>query len=125
MAGGGFHGNPNLLERQFAVLNPELLYTGNGILWKWLPKLGHHKNPDFILPGPDPQHPKKDVVKVVEVFGDFWHSRMFTGRANFEHESELVEAYQDIGIICLIVWESEVKKDSTSVRQRVKDFLAS
>jgi G:T-mismatch repair DNA endonuclease (very short patch repair protein) len=65
------------------------------------------------------------VTKVVEVFGDFWHSRIFTGKANFDHESELVEAYRDIGMACLIVWEIDVNENPSSVRQRVKDFLAS
>lgn len=114
---------PNGLERRFSALNPELLYTGNGALWRWLPKLGHHKNPDFILPGPDPQHPKKGVTKVVELFGDFWHSRMFTGSANFEHEQQLVEAFRDIGVECLVVWESEFKADPEAIRQRVLSFL--
>jgi len=121
-AAGG-HGGPNMLERKFASLNPSLLYTGNGTFWRWLPGLGHHKNPDFILPGPDPKHPKRDVTKVVELFGDYWHSRMFTGSANFEHEQQLVGAFADIGIACLVVWESEFKADPDACRQRVQQFL--
>jgi hypothetical protein len=115
---------PNLPEQLLAKLNPELLYTGNGGLWRWLPKLGHHKNPDFILPGPDLKHPKKDITKVVEHLGDWYHSRIFTGKANFDHEQELIEAYKDIGIECLIVWESELK-DPVAVRLKVKTFLLS
>jgi hypothetical protein len=114
---------PNGLERRFAVLNPELIYTGNGDFWRWLPKLGHHKNPDFVVPGPDSGHPKKGVVKVVEVFGDYWHSRIFTGAANFEHELQLVEAFRDIGIECLVIWEGEFKTDPAAVRQRILSFL--
>jgi hypothetical protein len=116
---------PNLPERLLQAMAPELLYTGAGDFWKWLPLLGHHKNPDFILPGPDPENPKKDVVKVVELFGDFWHSRMFTGKANFEHESELILAFKEIGIECLVVWESEVKHSLCETRDRVLSFLHS
>jgi hypothetical protein len=116
---------PNLPERILQSLAPELLYTGAGDFWRWLPLLGHHKNPDFILPGPDPEHPKKDVTKVVELFGDFWHSRMFTGKANFEHESELVAAFAEVGIECLVVWESEVKKSPLETQMRVHQFLHS
>lgn len=116
---------PNLLERRFASANPQLLYTGDGSFWRWLPKLGHHKNPDFILPGPVKSNPKKGVVKVVEVFGDYWHSKMFTGRANFDHEQKLIEAFADIGIYCLVVWESDFKADPTGVQQKVTDFLSS
>jgi len=114
---------PNMLERQFAALNPELLYTGNGTFWRWLSELGHHKNPDFILPGPDPKHPKKGVTKVIELFGDYWHSRMFTGRANFEHEQQLVGAFKAAGLDCLVVWEGELRADPKVCRQKVLNFL--
>lgn len=114
---------PNLLERRFGRLNPELLFTGNGAFWRWLPELGHHKNPDFIFPGPDPKKPKKGVTKVVELFGSYWHSRMFTGSSNFDHEQQLVDAFADIGIGCLVVWESEFQADPDACRQRVQQFF--
>ncbi|MFA6358922.1 MAG: hypothetical protein WCY09_09730 [Candidatus Omnitrophota bacterium] len=114
---------PNFPERLLQSMAPELLYTGDGGFWRWLPLLGHHKNPDFILPGLDPANPKKGVTKVVELFGDFWHSRMFTGKVNFEHESELVTAFAEIGIECLVVWESEVKKTPVETKERIKAFL--
>jgi len=115
---------PNLFERRFASLFPELLYTGNGAFWRWLPKLGHHKNPDFILPGSDPAHPKANIKKVIELFGDYWHSRMFTGKANFEHEQDLVAAYRGIGLDCLIVWEGAFRDDLEAIRSQVLAFLA-
>jgi len=114
---------PNGLERRVAKLESRIMYTGDRSFWRWLPALGHHKNPDFILPGPDPKKPKKGVTKVVEVFGDFWHSRMFTGKAPFDHEQELIEAYSEVGIDCLVVWESEVKSDPEGVAGRLRDFL--
>lgn len=114
---------PNLPERLLQAMAPELLYTGSGTFWRWLPLLGHHKNPDFILPGQDSENPKRGVTKVVELFGDFWHSRMFTGRGNFEHESELVSAFAGIGIECLVVWESEVKKTPVETKERIRAFL--
>jgi len=116
----------NGLEAQVCALAPSpdaLVYTGDRRWWRHLPKLGHYKNPDFIVPGPDPAKPKKGVTRVVEAFGDFWHSRMFTGKAPFEHESDLIDAYRDIGIDCLIVWESEVKEDPEGVRDRLAAFL--
>lgn len=114
---------PNRLEQKVASMTPMLSFTGNGAFWKRLPLLGVYKNPDFIMPGPDPAHPKKDVTKVVEVFGDFWHSRIFTGKANFDHEQELVAAFADIGIDCLILWESEIKQHPARVAQRLHGFL--
>ena len=116
---------PNGLERSVQGLAPEgsLLFTGDFTFWRWLPTLSKHKNPDFIVPGPDPEHPKRGVAKVVEAFGDFWHSRMFTGKAPFDHEQDLIEAYAEIGIECLVLWESEVHGDPESVGSRLEDFL--
>jgi hypothetical protein len=114
---------PNLLERRVHRMCPELLFTGDGAFWKRLPKLERFKNPDFIVPGPNPANPKKGVTKVVEVFGDFWHSRLFTGKAPFVHEQELIEAFLGIGIQCLVIWESEVKKHPDEVVERIKAFL--
>ena len=102
---------------------PDLLFTGDGAFWKRLPKIDRFKNPDFILPGPDPAKPKKGVTKVVEAFGDFWHSRLFTGKAPFAHEQELIDAFLDIGIQCLVVWESEVKQHPDEVAERIQSFL--
>ena len=119
-------GGPNGLERRVMTFVPEgsLLFTGDFSFWRWLPALGHHKNPDFIVPGPDPTNPKKGVTRVVEAFGDFWHSRMFTGKAPFEHERELIEAYADVGLECLVIWESEVKSDPAGVQGRLEAFLS-
>ena len=115
---------PNGLERLVHTYAPTLVYTGDFTYWRWLPKLSKHKNPDFILPGPDAAKPKKGVTRVVEVFGDFWHSRMFTGKAPFDHEQELIDAYADIGIACLVLWESEVKTQPDDVRERLAAHLA-
>lgn len=111
---------PNGLEQKVWDLAPEgtLEFTGDGSWWRWLPKLDHYKNPDFIMRGED-----RKVVKVVEAFGDFWHSRMFTGKAPFDHEQELIDAYAEIGIECLVVWESEVKEDPNVVQIRLRDHL--
>jgi G:T-mismatch repair DNA endonuclease (very short patch repair protein) len=102
---------------------PCLTFMGDGAHWMRLPSLGVYKNPDFILPGPDPEHPQRNITKVVEVFGDFWHSRIFTGKANFDHEQELIAAYADIGIDCLILWESEIKQHPQRVAERIQAFL--
>ncbi len=116
----------NGLESEVLSLSPEgsLLFTGDGGWWRHLPLLGRNKNPDFIVPGPDPENPKKGVTRVVEAFGDFWHSRMFTGRAPFDHEQELIDAYKEVGIECLILWESEVLGYPEETRARLLEFLS-
>jgi hypothetical protein len=93
-------------------------FKGDGSFWRWLPLLGRHKNPDFVVWDSD-----RKVRKVVEAFGDYWHSRIRTGKAPFDHEQELIDAYADVGIECLVIWESEVKSDPESVRARLAAFL--
>jgi len=36
----------------------------------------------------------------------------------------LIDAYSEVGIECLVVWESEVKRDPEEVRGRLSDFLS-
>jgi hypothetical protein len=101
-----------------------LEFMGDGGWWRHLPRYGKNKNPDFIAPGPDPENPKKGVTRVVEAFGDFWHSRMFTGKAPFDHEQDLIDAYAEVGIFCLVLWESEVYANPEATRDRLASFLA-
>lgn len=116
----------NSLEQKVFDLSPagSLTFTGDGRWWRYLPSLKHNKNPDFIVPGPDPSNPKRGVTKVVEAFGDFWHSRMFTGRVPWEHEQDLVAAYAEVGIECLVLWEREVKANPAQVQGVLHAFLA-
>ena len=116
---------PNLLERRVLSMASQLQFTGNGRYWRKLPLLGAYKNPDFVLPGIEATraHPWRGATKVVEAFGDYWHSKMFTGKAPFEHEQELIEAYADVDLECLVIWESEVKTDSENVKIRLAEFL--
>ena len=117
----------NGLETTVYGMAPDgvLRFTGDGRYWRFLPLLGRHKNPDFVVVRPDcdPEHPFRGSTKVVEAFGDFWHSRMFTGKVPFEHERELIEAYADVGLECLVIWESEVKSDPAGVQGRLEAFL--
>jgi hypothetical protein len=115
----------NGLESKVFNLAPtgSLLFTGDGGWWRNLPILGRNKNPDFIAPGPDATNPKKGVTRVVEAFGDFWHSRMFTGKVPWEHEQELIDAYKEVGIDCLVLWESEVLGYPEETRLRLEEFL--
>lgn len=48
---------------------------------------------------------------------------MFTGKAPFVHEQELIDAFLDIGIECLVIWESEVKQYPDVVAERLRIFL--
>jgi len=50
---------------------------------------------------------------------------MFTGRAPFEHEQELIYAYKEVGIECLVLWESEVSGFPDEVQARLLEFSPS
>lgn len=114
---------PNLVEALVWDMAPNLLFTGDGAYWKRLPNLKVFKNPDFVLPGPVPENPYSGVSRVVEVFGNYWHSQLFTGKACFAHEQELIDAFKLIGIACLVLWESEIKSDLEGIRSRLTNFL--
>jgi hypothetical protein len=98
---------PNNIEKKFGSMFPEFLFVGDGTYWRFLPRLGGNKNPDFILPGLTQDHPFRDVKVVVEIFGTYWHSDIFTGKSSVDHENETVAAWADVGMKCIVIWESE------------------
>jgi len=121
--GEKFKRGPNGFESKVQALAPQLLYTGNRAFWRWLPRLGKHKNPDFLLPGPDPEHPFRDVTRVVECFGTWFHGQRLTGQDPKVHEAETISAYAEVGLECLVVWEHDLKDDPEAVRRRVQGFV--
>ncbi|OPZ37905.1 MAG: hypothetical protein BWY99_01763 [Synergistetes bacterium ADurb.BinA166] len=114
---------PNSLERRLQELFPSLLFTGDGSFWKFLPRLGRNKNPDFVLPGPHPDSIFRDASVAVEVFGSYWHGEAKTGKSVVEHELETVAAWNDVGFKCLVVWEPEFKDERRMIK-RIEEFLA-
>lgn len=113
---------PNSLERRFQELFPQFLFTGDGSYWRFLPLLNKNKNPDFLLPGPDPDNPFHDVGKVVEIFGMYWHSEAITGKSADQHEVETIEAWSEVGLKCLVFWESEFG-DEPKISEKMRSFL--
>ena len=119
---------PNTLEKRVASLAPKdfpIYFTGNRKVWVELTTLGKRKNPDFIVPQAGTKRSIVGFTKVVEVFGDWWHSERFTGQDPKTHERELVAAYAAEGIKCLVLWESDIKKRPRAVRERLRRFLKS
>ena len=114
---------PNKFEQALWEFIPNALFVGDGKYWRFLPLLTAHKNPDFIIPGPDLERPFQGATKVVEAFGDYWHSRIRTGKVGFEHEQELIDAWAGVGFDCLVVWESDLKADPEAVRSHLAAFV--
>jgi hypothetical protein len=68
------------------------------------------KNPDF-----------KNIngqKKLIELFGDYWHSRKFSKK---QSEKERVKHFKKYGYKTLIVWEHELK-DEESLRNKLYEF---
>ena len=59
------------------------------------------KNPDFIN--------INGQKKIIELFGDYWHSEEVVGRPAEEEEKQRIEIFQQYGYKTLIVWEKELK----------------
>jgi hypothetical protein len=91
-------------EKKIEMILSELIghnfkFTGNGSFWI------NRKNPDFT-----------DVKnkKVIEVFGDYYHSEYFRKKfndfsTNEEHQLNRENHFKQSGFNCLILWEIEIK----------------
>lgn len=90
----------NLYPRQWK-------YVGNGDV-----VLGR-RNPDFVN--------VNGQKAIVEVFGDYWHSRQVTGKWKYLHCRETKRDYAKYGYKTLIVWESELK-DMGVVTSKIQQF---
>ena len=104
----------NRLESQIAKIFSSLKYVGDGSFWVELED-GTRKNPDFILP---------ETAKIVEIFGDYWHGKTKTGMSKNSHVDNVLKLYASAGFECLIIWESEIKRDFDSVAKKINDFTA-
>jgi len=113
---------PNSCERRIQELFPQFMFVGDGSYWRYLPLLGQNKNPDFILPGPDPDAPFSGASVVLEHFGIYWHGEAMTGESTVDHESRIVAAWAGVGFRCLVVWEAELD-DEPALRSRISSFL--
>ena len=91
---------PNKPERKLRkLLNylfpNEYKYVGDGQV------LIGFKNPDFIN--------INGQKKIIELFGDYWHSKEVTGLKKKEHRKQRQEHFAKYGYKTLIVWEHELK----------------
>ena len=119
----------NNFERAVSKLLPEnVIYTGDWTYWvTWVG--GRRKNPDFVvltseqLAAYKAGTPINDLRThlVIEVNGDFWHTK-HKGFTHAERNAEFINGYASIGIACLVIWESELKADSSAVEDKLAEF---
>lgn len=75
-------------------------------------------NNKLIVNGYCPDFAIKSRMKLVEVFGDYWHSD------KRKNENRL-RAYRNAGYGVLVIWEHQVKKSTRNVERRLIDFIDS
>ena len=102
---------PNRVEiKLMEILNElfpnEFEYTGDFSFWVGT------KNPDF-------KH--KNDKKVIELFGDYWHSEEVTGINERLHEIERTNHFEQYGYNVLIIWENEIK-NIERIKQKLINF---
>jgi len=72
-----------------------------------------NKIPDFV---------NQRKAKVIELFGDYWHSEGRIGIPEKEHVMDRISHFRKNGYDCLVIWERELK-DKESIQRRVSNFL--
>ena len=100
------------------------------------------KNPDFIVIKKDKleeiedeikknssiQNKKlrKNVIGIIEHFGEYWHGPKFTGKSKEENEKEIIEFYKlASNLKCLVIWENDVINNLEQVKININIFLNS
>ena len=59
--------------------------------------------------------------KVIELFGEYWHSFEKTGRERVQEEQVRREKFSFLGFDCLIIWESELE-EIDSVAEKIRRY---
>jgi len=60
--------------------------------------------------------------KVIDMFGNYWHSEAKTGQTHDEHEAERRRYYRGFEWDSIVVWENELE-NTERLNQRIYDFI--
>jgi very-short-patch-repair endonuclease len=93
----------------------------NQILQKYFPdkwryvgdfsKMIGSKNPDFI---------HLNEMKIIELFGDYWHSKTITRKNKNEHEKDRIEYFKRYGYQTMIIWGHELNNKEKILDKIIK-----
>ncbi len=98
-----------LYDILLSMRDNEFIYVGDNPVLYYTFK----KYPDFV---------DFNNKKIIELFGDYWHSEKKTGH-NKETEEKLKKDYfKTLGYKTLIIWEHELK-DSNEIKSKVKNYI--
>lgn len=100
---------PNKLERSITDLLGRYGFRYSGDYSYWI----GGKNPDFV---------NEESKKIVEVFGDYWHSAKVGNVPGCLQERARIRHFSDLGYECLVLWEFELK-DPETLNNKVNAFV--
>lgn len=109
----GLEKRPNKLESklQNIIEKNDLPFTYVGSRNCWI----CCRNPDFVH--------KTDKI-IIEVFGDYWHSKLIVGQEQEEHEKETISFYKSHKYDCLVFWEREINMlPEKSIVNTINNFI--
>lgn len=92
---------PNKMESNLMTLLNKLFpdeYKFVGDYKVWI----NGKNPDFIC---------EDKKKIIEFFGNYWHSEEVTGVDKVIHEQERINIFSESGYDVLVIWENDIRNE--------------
>lgn len=95
-------------------LNPDFMVLPRNVLESALAAVKEHRLLD---------RQKHRSKYVIELLGDYYHSKEVIGVEPAEHEKELVEAYKSVGIECLVLWEKDIMTRWESIRLMVDAWI--
>lgn len=109
-ANGSMTQQPNKLEEKFwELVGKDRLEFASFSFWKTIvaDEGVAHITPDFRIPG---------TVRLIEVFGDYWHQG--------EDPADRIRLWESVGCECLVVWEHEINAEDSAMLERVDAFIS-
>lgn len=126
------HAFPNKVEQEADSLSPtRVVYAGDGSYWVRHKGASKARNPDFVFLTQKQLEAYQEGTSLndlrtsatLEIFGDYWHGPKMTGKSREEHQKEVIDYYARANIRCLVIWESELKKNPKRVSERIHKFF--
>jgi len=108
----GMRVKPNKPEKQLNNILQKLLLKEYKINVKADVMVLGGKIPDFVN--------VNGQKKIIELYGDYWHSRKITGRTKKQEESIRINHFKKYGYKILIVWEHELKNIEKLTNKLIK-----
>jgi very-short-patch-repair endonuclease len=109
-AAGSMKQKPNKLEYAFwDMIGKDRLEYASFLFWKTIVSDGEikHITPDFRVPG---------TLRLIEVFGDYWHKN--------DDPQDRINLWESVGCECIVVWEHEINKQDKSMIKKVEEFIS-